>query len=453
MALAGILLGLGAACIALFYLQPVRIIVDGEEHSLRTFALTGTEALREAGLAPAPEDRLDWPAAGWLPSDGILRLERARPVWLWTEGAQVGFLTPERIPANWLARAGLRLYPGDRVLLGGKPVDPLQPAEGPGPYTLQLQTAVPYEVRIDGKVITLYSNAETLGGALAEAGLLPGPSDYLSLPLNTPLKAGLKTEMRRARALRVRVGKQEVLIHSSALTVGEALQAAGLAPQGLDFSDPLPDQPLPASGSIRLVRVRESVALAQKLLPYKSSYSPSPGLELDQRKVIQAGQYGVILERERVRSEDGAEVARTHEGEWTAAKPRDQVVGIGTTPALHKLDTPSGTIEYYRAVTVYATSYSPCQQGYDHCSLSTASGTLLKKGVVAVLPSWYRLLAGARVYIPGYGIGVIADTGGGIPGADWVDLGYSEEDYQQWNQNVTLYFLAPIPASVPASLP
>jgi 3D (Asp-Asp-Asp) domain-containing protein len=136
-----------------------------------------------------------------------------------------------------------------------------------------------------------------------------------------------------------------------------------------------------------------------------------------------------------------------------AVQPQDQVLGYGTQAVTKTLDTPDGTIEYYRAVPMFATSYSPCQQGLGRCSRSTSSGTPLQKGIVAVTLSWYRQFKGARLYIPGYGFGVIADVGGGIPGTYWIDLGYSEEDYVGWAQTVTVYFLTPAPASAPAILP
>jgi 3D (Asp-Asp-Asp) domain-containing protein len=60
---------------------------------------------------------------------------------------------------------------------------------------------------------------------------------------------------------------------------------------------------------------------------------------------------------------------------------------------------------------------------------------------------WYRYMVGSQVYIPGYGIATIADTGGGIPGRYWIDLGYEDHDYQSWHDWVTVYFLAPVPAN------
>jgi len=77
----------------------------------------------------------------------------------------------------------------------------------------------------------------------------------------------------------------------------------------------------------------------------------------------------------------------------------------------------------------------------------------LAKGVIAVSPAWYKIFAGTQIYVPGYGVGTVADTGGGIPGKYWIDLGYGEEDFVNWHQTVTIYFLNPAPANVPDVLP
>jgi len=48
------------------------------------------------------------------------------------------------------------------------------------------------------------------------------------------------------------------------------------------------------------------------------------------------------------------------------------------------------------------------------------------------------------MYVPGYGFAVAADTGGGVKGR-WIDLGYDDDNYVGWHQNVTIYFLTPVP--------
>jgi 3D (Asp-Asp-Asp) domain-containing protein len=74
-------------------------------------------------------------------------------------------------------------------------------------------------------------------------------------------------------------------------------------------------------------------------------------------------------------------------------------------------------------------------------------------GVIAVTRAWYNLMLGQRLYVPGYGIGVVGDIGGGIPGKYWIDLAYSDDDYVAWHQNVTVYFLTPVPENIAWILP
>ena len=71
--------------------------------------------------------------------------------------------------------------------------------------------------------------------------------------------------------------------------------------------------------------------------------------------------------------------------------------------------------------------------------------------------SMYNALAGQQLFIPGYGHATVADVGGGsiieknlgVARTKWIDLGYSDNDWQEWGTWVTVYFLAPAPASIP----
>ncbi len=83
----------------------------------------------------------------------------------------------------------------------------------------------------------------------------------------------------------------------------------------------------------------------------------------------------------------------------------------------------------------------------------TASGLPLTKGIIAVRTSWYGVMEFQPVYVPGYGRGIIADTGGGIDGRYWIDLGYDDSNYVGWHYWTTLYFLMPVPSYIPTVLP
>ena len=169
--------------------------------------------------------------------------------------------------------------------------------------------------------------------------------------------------------------------------------------------------------------------------------------------IVQGGQEGRASARIRTRYADGVEFLQTIERQVVLAEPQAEIIAFGTKPetvvSLPSTDTIDGApFEYWASKQMYATSYYPC--GFvNRCSYVTASGQTLQKGVVAVSLEWYRALAGQRVYIPGYGTAVIADAGGGIPGKDWIDLGYSNEDYIPWSGWVEVYFLPPAPASIP----
>jgi 3D (Asp-Asp-Asp) domain-containing protein len=304
-----------------------------------------------------------------------------------------------------------------------------------------------------GAMRVFYSASPTLGLALWDAGIHLLQGDHLSLPLNTPLLTPVVLTLRRALPITIQTGAVQVTALSAAPAVGEALAESGLSLQGSDYSQPAEDQPIPPDGLIRIVRVREEVLLQQTTIPFENEYVSDPQTPLDQTSVVQAGQAGLLVSRVRVRYEDGTETGRQTEAQWTANQPVTQKIGTGSKINVQTLDTPGGPIEYWRAVNVYATSYSPCRSGTSKCYGFTASGQPVTRGVIGVTTRWYSVMGGQQVYIPGYGRAVIADTGGGIPGKKWIDLGFSDDDYESWAQNVTLYFLTPIPANVPYILP
>jgi len=248
-----------------------------------------------------------------------------------------------------------------------------------------------------------------------------------------------------------------VTIRSSAVTVGAALAAAGIPLEGLDYSLPAESDALPANGQIRVVRVSESVQLVQKSVPFETETVSSPEVELGQQEILQPGQEGLAVARTRIRYEDGQEVSRTVEDESVVRPPQTRIIQTGTQIVVNTTTLGRVTLEYWRAFEMYATIYSPCNSGTGGCSYGTASGMRAGKGVVAVDPSMYSYLQGQRVYIPGYGYGVIGDIGGGyiienligVSRYRWIDLGFDDNNIVDMSGWLTVYFLAPAPASIP----
>ena len=111
-------------------------------------------------------------------------------------------------------------------------------------------------------------------------------ADRLTPPADSALDSDLSVTLRRAVPLTVQLNDRDVQIELAAETVGEVLAEAHLSLQGLDYSLPADDQPLPADGIIRVVRVREEVKLTQMLLAFTNEYVKSDEVELDKSEVI-----------------------------------------------------------------------------------------------------------------------------------------------------------------------
>jgi 3D (Asp-Asp-Asp) domain-containing protein len=220
----------------------------------------------------------------------------------------------------------------------------------------------------------------------------------------------------------------------------------------MDYSIPAEKEPLPSDGPIRVVRVSETVLLGQKPIPFESDVQASAEVPLDQTQIIQPGETGLSVQRIRVRYEDGQEISRLTEDETIVRPPLKRILGYGTKVEIKTAVVDGQEIEYWRAVQMYATSYSPCRSGSDRCYPGTASGKSLRKGMVGLRYDWYLAMGGQSLYIPGYGYGTVEDVCGGCVGKPWIDLGFSDNDYEQWSNWVTVYFLTPIPANIPYDL-
>ena len=132
-----------------------------------------------------------------------------------------------------------------------------------------------------------------------------------------------------------------------------------------------------------------------------------------------------------------------------------RVPPYGTNIVIRTLDTPDGPIEYWRKVRTYATSYSAATSGTPKTAKwygVTATGLPMRKGIVAVDPSVISL--GTKLYVPGYGPGLAADTGLAACAGKWVDLGYDDDNLQGWGWWwVDTYLLTPVPGRINYELP
>ena len=359
--------------------------------------------------------------------------------------------TSERVPSSLLNQAGIILHSNDRVLLNGLPVDPNQPITS-DPTTLQIRRAVPITIITPNGEQKLQTAAFSIGEAFQEASLWLRAGDKITPPLISPISTLListsPVSILPSRELTITASGKTTTLLSSARSVGEALTEAGIPLIGLDYSLPAEDEPLPADGQIRLIRATESIQLAQKPIPFESELQASADVPLDQTQILQPGEPGLTVQRIRIRYEDGQEVSRLTEEATMVRPPKTRLMGYGTKIEVKTATVDGVQLEYWRAVQMYATSYSPCRSGTDECHSGTASGKSLRKGMVGLRTDLYLAMQGQQLYIPGYGFASVEDTCGGCVGKPWIDLGFTDNNFEPWHSWVTVYFLTPVPANV-----
>ena len=361
--------------------------------------------------------------------------------------------TDEHDPLALLNQAGITLNPHDSILLNGILSSPDEPITT-YPITLQVRRAIPLTIQSSDGKKQIQSSAFTIGEALAQASMWLYARDRVQPSVESPVsqylisKSPITIYQLPSHELTVIAGSKNVKVSSSAPTVGAALAEAGIPLVGLDYSVPAENEPVPSDGQIRLVHVSESLQLAQKPIPFESELQASADVPLDQTQILQPGEPGLTVQRIRIRYEDGKEVSRLAEEETLVRPPKTRILAYGTRIEVKTATVDGVSFEYWRAVQMYATSYSPCRSGTDECHHGTASGKSLRKGMVGLRYSWYVSMQGQRLYIPGYGFASVEDVCGGCVGQPWIDLGFSDENFEPWHSWVTVYFLTPVPTNV-----
>jgi uncharacterized protein YabE (DUF348 family) len=447
--------------------RQVRLVVDGTGREIHTRQATVRGVLAEAGLVlhaedwvyPAPKTEVTWGQtitvrqARWVRvalGDQVHHLRtRASTVWELLQEMGVILRQQDRLLVNGQRVSDPRLLGGSQ--LGNESWQATgRDARAPDfslyrPIQLAVVRAVPYYVAENGNEHRMLTAATTVGEALHEAHILVHRGDRVEPPIDSTLTAGTRVVIHRARPLSVQVDGNTLHTRTRGETVADVLTQEQLSLWDQDYVIPVESTPVRAGMAIRVVRAREETIVEQDTIGFETVWGPSAEVELDQERVLREGQPGIIARRFRIRYEDGQAITRTLQEEWRAQEPEDRLIGYGTKIVSRQVDTPDGPRSYWRKIRVFATSYTAATSGKapDHPEYGvTRLGWKMRRGIIAVDPRVINF--GAQIYVPGYGVGVSADTGGKILGRR-VDLGYDEWDLRLWYKWMDIYLLDPPP--------
>lgn len=209
-------------------------------------------------------------------------------------------------------------------------------------------------------------------------------------------------------------------------------------------------------GMILTVSLAEEVEETYTVeLPFETTYGYDPMMAKDEEVIVVPGKVGQAIRTDMVLYEDGVETSRTMLEETVIEQPTAQYVLRGTGEEVGAVRTKpiigngfiitvdGEVLNYSHSAQFLASAYTQTDAG---CNDTTATGTKVHKGVVAVDPSivpyFTRMYIVTNDGVYDYGISRAEDCGGAIQGMR-LDL-YFDSDPECWSfglRDCTVYFL------------
>lgn len=163
----------------------VHLYVDGQSRTIPTRAKTVGEVLQRAGIelneGDLAEPAIDSPI---IDQDFNINIYRARPVTIVDRGTKIITKVTETEPAQMAKKAGVSLYPEDKVQIA-KPDEALK--QGVIGAAIVIDRATPVYINLYGTSIPVRTHAKTVGELLDEKNVKPLQGDSLQPSRETPL--------------------------------------------------------------------------------------------------------------------------------------------------------------------------------------------------------------------------------------------------------------------------
>lgn len=167
----------------------------GEERVILTHAQTVRDALSDAHISVVKEDMVEPSLDEQLvATDYTINIYRARPVIVIDGPVREKIMTAAQTPNAITDAAGIQLHDEDTTKLGFNTDNMM--ADGAS-VTLTIDRATPVTLSLYGTPTTAYTHEKTVGQMLTSKNIHLQQNDSLSVPMSTPITAGMTVSIWR----------------------------------------------------------------------------------------------------------------------------------------------------------------------------------------------------------------------------------------------------------------
>ncbi len=313
-----------------------------------------------------------------------------------------------------LKQAGISLGDNDKVVVSNNESNFID---------VDIKRAFFVTVFWDGQSQRFIVNDGTVSSLLSQNNIIIKDHDTISHSLDEPLTPDMQISVSRFLNINISVDGNNSSVNVPEGSIGNALNFLNISLSQDDVINESLDKPVEENLNIIINRVKYEDVSEKQSIPFSVVIKKSDSLNIGDSKIETQGTNGEKELIRRVKYVDGVAVQSDIISEKTLKNPTNQVKLVGTKKANISVNENSGTINdgngntysYKKVLTGQCTAY------HSNSRARTSTGDIARRGLVAVNPK--QIPYGTKLYIPGYGVCVAADTGGAMrAGHAMIDL-------------------------------